>query len=79
MAYPPQTLLGPPQQLTVEDGAQGAKPIVLTCYVCLFPGLGGKVSGVSPLGGCLLPAYRQSNLSGISHVLLDYRGGFTKH
>lgn len=75
-----QTLPGPPQQVTVEDGARGAKPAVLTC-VCLFPGLGrgGTVSCVPALGGCLPTAYRHRNLSGISHVLLDCRGGFTKH
>lgn len=41
-----QTLPVPLQQVTVEDGAQGAKPIVLTCHVCLFPGLERKVACV---------------------------------
>lgn len=41
-----QTLAVVPRQVTVEDQAQGAKPIVLTCYACLFPGLGRKVACV---------------------------------
>lgn len=67
---------GLPQQVTVEDGAQGAKPVVLT-YVCLSLLRPGRENILcSCPGGCLLSAYRQSKLSGLSHVL-DYRGGFT--
>lgn len=74
-----QTLPVPPQQVTVEDGARGAKPIVLTCYVCLFPRTGKKSSLCSYSEGSLLPTYGQGNLPGVSHVFVGYRGGFTKH
>lgn len=46
-----QTPPGLCQQVTVEDGTQGAKPVCLLVFVCLFPGLGGKESCVPALGG----------------------------
>lgn len=69
----------PPQQVTVEDGAQGGKLIVLPCYVCLFPGLGKKVACVPTPKSLVCPAYGQSNLPGVPRVFLGYRDGFTKH
>jgi len=70
-----QTWLVPPQQVTVEDGAQGAN---LLCLLS-FPRAGKKSSLCSCSKGSLWPTYGQSNLPGVPHVFLGYRGGFTKH
>lgn len=42
------------QQVMIEDRARELKPVVLTCGVCLLPGLGRKVASAPTLRGLLL-------------------------